>query len=787
MCHKPQEYVPIKENILTEWAEQVKPENAWQEYPRPQLEREEWKNLNGLWNYAITPKSQEEKPEKWEGKILVPFSIETQLSGVGRIISEEEVIWYYRSFKLPKKWKENAILLHFEASDFETTVWLNGKLVGKHRGGYDSFEFDISDFVEGVGEYDLLVKVHDPQASIFKSLGKQTGAVRDYERCSGIWQTVWIEPVSTDVSIASVKINTSLEDVSFQASYRGNPNGIEVKYEVFDGSSLISSIISDANKKVKLKIPSPKLWSPESSFLYNLKISLLEDNKIIDEVDSYFGLRTLSISDDSSVKDILLNGKPIFQMGPLDQNYWPGGGLTLPSDEAMIWESEYLKRIGCNMVRLHIKYNPSRFYYHCDRLGLLVWQDFVSAQGRNNNPELEDSEFWFNEQKQMVEKLYNHPSIAMWIIFNEAWGQHDSEKIFERVEKFDNTRLINIASGWVDFPEIGDIKDIHDYTYRPAIPVPGTHNRAVVLGEVGGFASAVPPHNWTGRSNKTGVPSNLIAGGGSPQIPRDDNFKHDIFRPTFTYGENFEKQYSKFIDQLHLLQNSGLRGAVYTQMTDMKLEENGWLTFDRKVSKVAPDKLGKRHNRLYTKPPKQKILLPASTEEPQTWEASEIAIPWKNKKDEELLDITILQDNIPDFENLSWKQANGPFGNTDYPEPGMVWDGKNQLIIKNSVEFEEIPENCSVRIYYIRSGGPRMTMIHSRIYINGKFFADETTRQINQEQRMAEVILPSEAIAALNKGTNELIVQFIPGLNFYSGNVIQGDEKILVDVSITEF
>jgi len=735
----------------------------WQEYPRPQLERAEWKNLNGLWDYAVTSKSQIEKPRNWEGKILVPFTAETQLSGVGRNISEEETIWYHRSFNLPNSWKNKSILLHFEASDFETTIWLNGKHVGDHRGGYNPFEFDITDFVEETGKQDLLVNVYDPQATIFKSLGKQTGAVKDYERCSGIWQTVWIEPVSKDASIASVKINTSLEDVSFQTSYRGNPDGFEVKYEVFDGSTLIASIVSDANKKVKLKIPSPKLWSPESPFLYDLKISLLKDNKKIDEIASYFGMRTLSISDSSPVKEILLNVKPIFQMGPLDQNYWPGGGLTPPSDEAMIWEAEYLKRIGCNIIRLHIKYNPSRFYYHCDRLGLLVWQDFVSAQGRNNNPEPEESEFWFNEQKQMVEKLFNHPSIAMWIIFNEAWGQHNSEQIFERVEKLDNTRLINIASGWIDFPGLGDIKDIHDYTYRPAIPVPGTHNRAVVLGEVGGFASAVPPHNWTGRSNKTGVPPNLIAGGGNPEIPRDNNSKNDIFRPTFTYGENFEKQYSKFIDQLHLLQNSGLRGAVYTQMTDMKLEENGWLTFDRKVSKVDPDKLGKIHNRLYTKPPKQTILLPASTEEPQTWEVSEIALPGKNKKDEDLLDVTILQDDIPDFENLSWKQAYGPFGNIDYPEPGMVWDGKNQLIIKKSIEFEEIPSNCSARIYYTRSGGPRMTMMHSQIYINGKFFADETTRQINQEQRMAEVILPSEAIAALKEGNNELIVQFVPG------------------------
>lgn len=662
-------------NLLTDWGKQVTPDNAWQEYPRPQLERAEWKNLNGLWDYAVVPNSQDIKPKSWDGQILVPFSIETQLSGVGREVSDKESIWYRRSFEVPTTWKGKSLLLHFESSDFETMVWLNGKFLGSHRGGYDPFEFDISKAILGSNTQELVVKVFDPQLSVFKSSGKQMSSSLGYERCSGLWQTVWIEPVSAEASIISLKINTTLDNITLQTSLRGKSLDLKVKYEIFNGNSLVASATSSVNDKVSLKVPSPKLWSPESPFLYNIKVSLIKDSQNIDEVRSYCGIRTVSLSDSPNGRQILLNGNPIFQIGPLDQNYWPGGGLTPPSDAALIWEAEYLKRIGCNMVRLHIKQNLGRFYYHCDRYGLLVWQDFISAQRGNRNPEPNESDFWINEQKQMIEKLYNHPSIIMWVIFNESWGQHDSQRIFDLVETLDTTRLLSIASGWIDMPGVGDIRVIHDYTFRPAIPVPGTVTIAIVLGECGGFVSSVPPHNWTGRSNQSGKPSNSLFGGFNPEIPRDDNTKHDIFRPTFTYGDSFENQYSRFVDQLQLLQNSGLRAAIYTQMTDMKLEENGWLTFDRKVSKIDPDRLGNIHRRLFTAPPVQTILLPSSLNSPQSWEAAEILMPNVKETQEEnaLLDAALIQKN-PSFESLKWKRVKGPFGNTVEPKPGMQWD-----------------------------------------------------------------------------------------------------------------
>jgi hypothetical protein len=787
MSLQAQDYAPTGKNILTEWAEKVSPENAWQEYPRPQLERAEWLNLNGLWDYAVTEKSQNTSPGKWDGKILVPFTIETQLSGVGRELSEEEAIWYQRTFELPGNWKKKAFILHFEASDFETTVWLNGELLGNHRGGYTPFDFDISGAVKGSGAQELLVKVHDPQQTIFKSLGKQDNRSESYERCSGIWQTVWIEPVPKKASIVSVKMTTSLESVSLKTFVRGEQAGLKLKYEVFDGTELVASATSEVNDRSSLEISSPKLWSPDSPFLYDIKVSLLKGKKSLDQVNSYCGLRTITLSDSPTGKDILLNGKPIFQMGPLDQNYWPGGGLTPPSDEALIWEAEYLRQIGCNMVRLHIKKNPSRFYYHCDRLGLLVWQDFISAQKRNRTPSQEESDFWLGQQNQIVETLYNHPSIVMWVIFNEAWGQHDSERIYDLVEAMDNTRLLSIGSGWDDVPGVGDIRDIHDYTFRPSVPVPGTETRAFVLGEAGGFASAVPPHNWTGRSNKTGIPRNPLFAGFDPEIPRDNVTTHDVFRPTYTYGENFEKQYSRFVDHLHLLQNHGLRAVIYTQMTDMKLEENGWLTFDRKVSKMDPDELGNIHRRLYTKPPVQTIVMPSSTDVPQSWEAAEIPLPVskENRNRDEVLDAVLLQ-KAPDFDSLEWKQVKGPFGNILESEPGMKWDAKTQLLIRRSFNLNDVPERASIQVFFKKSEGSQSWM-HTRIYINGTFVADDATRQFMSESRIAEIILPAEAMTLLREGENIITAQFVPGLVSRSGNVGPYSAKVLVDIAVTEF
>ncbi|MGQ8336616.1 glycoside hydrolase family 2 protein [Sunxiuqinia sp. A32] len=780
------EWKPNFPSIATRWGKAVTPENAWQEYPRPQMVRDAWMNLNGLWDYAVVSKSQKESPANWDGQILVPYSIEAPLSGVGKQVTEEDAIWYKRSFNLPEKCTSEKFLLHFEASDFETSVWLNGKLLGTHEGGYQPFSFQVDAGELVKGDQTLIVRVYDPQETGFRSLGKQGSRIEHYERCSGIWQTVWLEPVSEKAFINSLKIKADLKEVSIESELDGNDSGILVKYEVSDGASKIGSVVANPGEPAKIKIPSAKHWSPESPFLYDLKVSLLDGSKVVDEVKSYFGMRTIELAKSKTGTDILLNGKSIFQMGPLDQNYWPDGGLTPPSDEAMKWEAEYLKRIGCNMVRLHIKENPRRFYYHCDQLGLLVWQDFVCGSFNMKNPERTGSDFWFNEQKELIKTLYNSPAIILWVIFNESWGQHESKRIYEQVKPLDDTRLFSIASGWNDVPGVGNIRDIHDYTFRPAIPALGEDSRVVVLGECGGFASAVPGHNWTGRSNKTGTPPNPLHGGFDPEIPRDDNTKHDVFRPTFTIGEPFQNQYLEFVEHLHLLKNSGLRAAVYTQMTDMKLEENGWLTFDREVSKIQPDSLGVIHEILYTETPKQTVVLHPSMHKPQDWEM--VTMPIEEIKDwaknEDILDALALQ-KVPDFEDLEWTKQVGPFGNVEVPKPATSWDGRSQLLIRKSVQIDHPEKGHTVRIY-TRLEGKGTPWMHARIYLNGEFVADETTRQKMPELRMAEVILPNEVKGLLKKGENSLTVQFIPGLVLRSGKIMPGSEKVFVDVELTE-
>ncbi len=598
-----QDWQPKPTPISTRWGKEVTPENAWTEYPRPQLVREPWTNLNGLWEYTVLRRDLP-KPEKYEGKILVPFSIESPLSGVGREVNQDEAIWYQRDFE-PTSTADQRTILHFEAADWQTTVWVNDNKVGTHEGGYAPFSFDITDAIT-VGESNTLtVKVWDPQTKNFKSLGKQKAAPTAYQRCSGIWQTVWLEPVA-QVFVAGIKINATADGkIQITPEITNATANTKVAYEILDAGETVAQREAGSIGTTEFSLAKPKPWSPDSPTLYDLKITLLEGDQVVDTVTSYVGLRTIELGWTDNGVQIFLNGEPIFQLGPLDQNYWPGGGLTPPSDEAMQWECQYLKDIGCNMVRLHIKQNPRRWYTHCDRMGLLVWQDFISAQTlRQNKNRIAvkpfQSQAWMAEQAELMETLHNHPSIVMWVVFNESWGQHNSSSVLKWAMKRDPSRLFNVASGWFDIPGEGQIRDVHDYTFHPSIPALGSElKRAVVLGECGGFASAVPPHNWTGRSNQTGEPDNPLHGGFDPEIPRDDNVGARYLSPDVYHGEPFEKQYEVFIDDLCLLKRHGLTAAVYTQMTDMMLEENGWLTFDREVSKLDKTKLREFHQRLY--------------------------------------------------------------------------------------------------------------------------------------------------------------------------------------------
>ncbi len=762
--------------IATRWATEVSPVNVWQQYPRPQFERESWQSLNGIWDMALTLKSEEYQNVNWDTTILVPFSVESILSGVNQEVKEEEAIFYRKKFRLKNKWEDEKILLHFDAVDYEATVWLNGKKVGRHQGGYNRFTFDITKFLERGMEQELIVKAYDPQKKVFKSLGKQFSSSDQYEKCSGIWQSVWIEPVNKEGHLSTVKSTTTRKEVLFEPEIIGDTAGLKIKYEIFDDKGLIVTRTEPADLPVKISIPDPKLWSPDTPFLYTTKISLFENGKLLDQVNSYFGLRTVSMAKGQ----ILLNGDPIFQVGPLDQNYWPWGGLTPPSEAAMLWETKYLKAIGCNMVRLHIKKNPDRFYYNCDKQGLLVWQDFIAGPWNDHNPPSDEAEAWLEEQREMIHLLFNHPSIIQWITFNESWGEHNEENILKWTRKQDSTRLITLASGWNDIKGLGDIRDLHDYTMRPAIPTKITESRAIVIGEGGGFASAVPKHNWLGRTNEHGVIKNPLFGGFNPEIPRDSVVTHDMFRPTFTTGIAFQRQYQRFIEHLILLKNSGLNAIVYTQLTDMKKEENGWLTFDREISKIDERALKKMHKNLISSIKDQTVILENSIENrPEKWLVANMPFP---KKSKDSLDALTIQRSL-DTTDLKWQKEFAPFGNTEGNR--NKWQGKDELLAKRTFILKEIPKNLSVRIFsYLEGETP---WLHCRIYINGSFVADETTRQKMPEHRMAEVIIPKNKQHVLKKGANEIMIQFIPGLRVQTGKITNLPEKISIDAEITKF
>ena len=380
-----QNYKPAGNRIMTEWAEKVTPENVWQEYPRPQLQRDKWLNINGLWNYALLQKT-ESQPKKYQGDILVPFCIESALSGVGKRMSPDERLWYRREFKIPEDWKSSRVLLNFDAVDWSMSVWINGAYVGSHKGAYDRFTFDVTNFLKGEGHEEIVVAVDDPTSSGPQPRGKQTlqpGGI-SYTPVSGIWQTVWLESVNKEASIGEVKITPDIDHnlvTVLPMLYESVPAGYTVKISVFDGTDMVAESEVAADKKVDISIENPKFWSPDSPFLYDLKLVLLNpDGKKLDEVNSYFGMRKISLKIQSYNQVLCLNNEPLFQYGPLDQGWWPDGLYTHPSDEAMKYDIEMTKMMGFNMIRKHVKVENDRWYYYCDKLGIMVWQDRLLFQ-----------------------------------------------------------------------------------------------------------------------------------------------------------------------------------------------------------------------------------------------------------------------------------------------------------------------------------------------------------------------------------------------------------------------
>ncbi len=567
--------------LTTRWAASVTPENCWREYPRPQMRRDDWLNLNGLWDIAITP-AEDAKPTTFTQQILVPFPIESYLGGLRGKLQPEDKAWYRRAFRTPESWSGRRVLLHFGAVDWNTQVWVNGIDVGSHQGGYDPFYFDVTDALALEGDNEIVVAVIDPTDRGFQPRGKQRLIPEGiwYTPVSGVWQTVWLEPVPKS-SIAGVRItpNAKPPSVTVKVLGRGENESHVVEVAVLDSGEEVASKSGAFGQPVTLPIQHAKFWSPSEPFLYDLQIRLLRGKETLDEVQSYFGLRSVALGQDKNgLTRIMLNGEPVFQFGALDQGYWPDGLYTAPSDAAMKSDLETLKRLGCNMVRKHVKVEPARWYYWCDRIGLLVWQDMPN--GDQHAPWPKDgveitrspasAQQYRRELAAMVDFCHNSPSVIVWVPFNEGWGQFDTRSVTAWLKSHDPSRLVIAASGGND-QGVGDIDDDHFYP-GPGSP-PAERGRAAVLGEFGGFGLPVSGHTWQDEANWG-------------------------YR-TFRNADELTKAYVEALAKLRPLVESHLSAAVYTQVTDVEIEVNGLMTYDREVLKLDESAIRAAHDRLF--------------------------------------------------------------------------------------------------------------------------------------------------------------------------------------------
>jgi beta-galactosidase/beta-glucuronidase len=574
------DWQPEEGRIMTRWAKDVSPTNVHPDYPRPQMIRNVWMSLNGLWEYAIRSEA-ESTPDQYDGPILVPFPVESALSGVQKSVGKENRLWYRRTFNTPQGWSKKRILLHFEAVDWETTVWINGQELGTHRGGYDPFSFDITDFLKKRGTQEIVLSVWDPVNAGFQPRGKQVIEPRGiwYTSVTGIWRTVWLEPVN-QTRIQSFKIvpDIDAEEVRISVVCADKTLSYRTEIEVREEGTMEGMGRGIAGEEISIPIENPRMWSPDAPFLYDLTIVLKDskDNEI-DRVDSYFGMRKISLGkDDKGVTRLFLNNQPLFMIGPLDQGWWPDGLYAAPTDEALRYDLEITKRLGMNMLRKHVKIEPRRFYYWCDKLGVIVWQDMpngdahIGKQATDIIRSPESARQFELELEGMIQTLFNHPSIVMWVPFNEGWGQYDTSRIVDKIKEFDPSRLVDNASGWAD-RGVGDVHDIHSYPGPDALP--NEPDRAAVLGEFGGLGLPIKGHTWQDEKN-WGYRS-------------------------FENPEELTKAYAELIDKLKVLIKDGLSAAVYTQTTDVEIEVNGLMTYDRAIIKMDPERLAEINKALY--------------------------------------------------------------------------------------------------------------------------------------------------------------------------------------------
>lgn len=714
--------------LKTPWTDVVDQNKPWPEYPRPQMVREGWMNLNGPWEYAIVDRHQHWVTE-WEGTIIVPFPVESYLSGVQRRVGPENRLWYRRTFTAPDLPPGGRLLLHFGAVDWEAEVWVNGRNVGVHRGGYAPFSFDITSVLRAEGEQELIVAVWDPTDEGDQPRGKQISRPHGiwYEAVTGIWQTVWLEAVPA-VWLSDLRIVPDIDTgvVRLRAFCNGAGSVDTVHFCVRDGNETVSEGNARPNEEISLHVPNAKLWSPDQPHLYDLVVRVMRDGEAVDEVTSYFGMRKISVGSDKYGRPkILLNNEVLFQYGLLDQGWWPDGLYTAPTDEALLWDIQATKALGFNMIRKHVKVEPARWYYHCDRLGVLVWQDMPNAAPaidgdgrlwvhpraeRDGERSVASSAQFEDELRSMIDSLRNHPSIVVWVPFNEGWGQYDTARITNWVAQYDPTRLTNAVSGWTD-RGTGHILDIHEY------PGPAFENkndgRVPVLGEFGGLALTVPGHLWTEEGN-WGYRS-------------------------YADNEALMRKYTHLLKSLHGPIALGLGAAVYTQTTDVEREVNGLITYDRKVVKVDRATVKALHAELHRELPPPGILLPTCYNAPHRLRLAEgqVGDGWMH----------------PDYDASAWAEVDcpvrtGPFLESMFPT-GSPWEG-DTVRFRRKFMLTDAPD-------YVRLWLELMcTVDELTIYLNGHAVVHvEQPRHYERHYRHVDI---SDFAHLLRQGKNVVAV-----------------------------
>lgn len=584
------QWKPAEGRISTPWAAQVNPAAPLPEYPRPQLVRHTWMNLNGLWDYSLLPQGDDARPATFEGKILVPFAVESSLSGVAKTVGKDSVLWYRRTVTLPKGFNGQKVLLHFGAVDWQADVYVNGQAAGTHKGGYDPFSFDITPHLKR-GQQEIVVRVWDPSDDGPQPRGKQVKRPHSiwYTPVTGIWQTVWLEAVpQTYISETKQTPNLDNNQVTVQAQVAGAQASDVVQVSVMAGGSEVAKGQGSPGTDITITVPNGRKWSPKDPFLYDLKYTVQRNGRKLDEATSYFALRKVSMAPDAAgIQRMLLNNEFVFHFGPLDQGWWPDGLYTAPTDEALKYDIVQTLAMGFNTIRKHVKTEPARWYRYCDEMGVLVWQDMPSGDlgarwesrpgivglGRDMERKAESEQIFRTEWAEIMKDLHNFPSIVVWVPFNEAWGQFKTSEIVEWTAKQDPSRLINGASGG-NFTTTGHIMDLHNYP-EPAMPDPKIYGakQAIVLGEYGGLGLPLEGHTWQSKNNWG--------------------------YQTFKNKDELYQRYAGFIDRIPALIRGGLSAAIYTQTTDVEIETNGLMTYDRQVMKIPAEQLKGITQKLY--------------------------------------------------------------------------------------------------------------------------------------------------------------------------------------------